>query len=94
MVSKSWGKAASAEKAISGCNATGVYPFDPGEVPDYAFSQEFVGLSSDTPNKRVKPCVTSAGDEYDDIPDQTHFSEPRRVLNFCPGIVCEKSKPH
>lgn len=37
LLNKAWGKAASAENAISGFKASGVVPFNPGAIPDYAF---------------------------------------------------------
>lgn len=33
-----WGKSATPENAIAGFRATGIYPFNPNAIPDYAFS--------------------------------------------------------
>lgn len=78
---KDWGKAASAEIAISEPRAIGVYPFNPGEMPDNAFNEESVVLPSDTPNKLATPCVRSAVDGSNDVSDPSCSSEPRRVLS-------------
>ena len=43
LFNKAWRKAASAENAISGFRATGVYPFNLEVIPDYAFSQDSAG---------------------------------------------------
>lgn len=40
LLSEAWGKAASHKNAISGFEATGVYPFNPEEIPEYAFLAE------------------------------------------------------
>lgn len=64
LLCKAWGKAAAAENAISGFRATGVYPFNPDAIPDYAFSQESVKFLSETSIERARatslPPVTRA----------------------------------
>lgn len=40
LLNSAWGKSASAENAIAGFRATGVYPFNPSAIPDYAFVHE------------------------------------------------------
>lgn len=53
LLNKAWGKAACAENAIAGFKATGVCPYNPSAVPDYAFTLESVENTSlsrnDTP---------------------------------------------
>ncbi|CAH2000356.1 unnamed protein product [Acanthoscelides obtectus] len=38
LLSDCWGKSATPENATSGFRATGIYPFNPDIIPDYAFS--------------------------------------------------------
>ena len=59
LLDKAWGKAASAENAISGFRATGVYPFNPAAVPDYAFMEESAGTSFNTSSTQANPQNTS-----------------------------------
>ncbi|KAF9815503.1 hypothetical protein SFRURICE_019145 [Spodoptera frugiperda] len=56
-----WGKAATAENAISGFRASGVFPFNPTAIPDYAFisdrpPDEVTNINSSLP---VSTSVTS-----------------------------------
>lgn len=37
LLNETWGKSATPENAISGFKATGIYPFNPHVIPDYAF---------------------------------------------------------
>lgn len=54
LLNKAWGKAASAENAISGFKTCGVTPFNPEAIPDYAF---FDSLAE--PNSRPYPPTSS-----------------------------------
>lgn len=40
LLNKAWGKAATAENAISGFKACGVFQFNPAAIPDYAFMSD------------------------------------------------------
>lgn len=40
-LSESWGKSKSQRNASSGFNSTGIYPFNPSIIPDYAFISDF-----------------------------------------------------
>ncbi|CAK1595578.1 unnamed protein product [Parnassius mnemosyne] len=51
LLNKAWGKAASAENAIAGFKATGVHPFNPSAIPDYAFTQELTQQVSKSQNE-------------------------------------------
>ncbi|CAG4974913.1 unnamed protein product [Colias eurytheme] len=91
LLSKAWGKAATSDNAIAGFKATGVYPFNPEAVPDYAFSQEPTSHSTNISAKQVFPQCTSAVDnEKEPIPGCSY--EPRTDTNFSPEIVSSKSK--
>lgn len=65
LLNKAWGKAASAENAISGFKATGVVPFDPTAIPDYAF----IGDSTAIPNS------LSVNPPTETLPDPTDMEE-------------------
>ncbi|XP_035432885.2 uncharacterized protein LOC118264478 [Spodoptera frugiperda] len=61
LLNKAWGKAATAENAISGFRASGVFPFNPTAIPDYAFisdrpPDEVTNIDSSLP---VSTSVTS-----------------------------------
>ncbi|CAG4982320.1 unnamed protein product [Parnassius apollo] len=51
LLNKAWGKAASAENAIAGFKATGVHPFNPSAIPDYAFTLELTKQISKSQNE-------------------------------------------
>lgn len=50
LLSEGWGKPATAENAISGFRATGIFPLNPKVVPDYAFIER--NLEEYSPNFR------------------------------------------
>ncbi|CAG5055608.1 unnamed protein product [Parnassius apollo] len=51
LLNKAWVKAASAENAIAGFKATGVHPFNPSAIPDYAFTLELTKQISKSQNE-------------------------------------------
>ncbi|CAG5051514.1 unnamed protein product [Parnassius apollo] len=51
LLNKAWGKAASAENAIADFKATGVHPFNPSAIPDYAFTLELTKQISKSQNE-------------------------------------------
>lgn len=94
LLNKAWGKAASAENAISGFKATGVYPFNPEAVPDYAFSiQESQGVSSTNSIARATPNPTITAVQYDEDGSISDcFRDTRRDTSYSPEIVPRKSR--
>jgi hypothetical protein len=98
LLNKAWGKAASAENAISGFRATGAYPLNPAAVPDYAFIEEPAGaaapVSNDATVARAIPPTPSAVEEDSDedafIPGCSNV--PRRDMSYRPEIAPRTSE--
>lgn len=99
LLNKAWGKAASAENAISGFRATGVYPFNPEAVLDYAFMQESAGASSNASSTQAIPQTTSTVEDNVDASVPGCSNELRRDPGYSPEIslntatVSNVSKP-
>ncbi|XP_018567995.1 tigger transposable element-derived protein 6-like [Anoplophora glabripennis] len=52
LLGSSWARAATVQNAASGFKATGIMPFNPGEIPDYAFLSD-VERTDDTNNSPI-----------------------------------------
>ncbi|KAJ0170055.1 hypothetical protein K1T71_014661 [Dendrolimus kikuchii] len=81
-----------ASNAIAGFKATGVYPYNPGVVPDYVFIQEPAGVSTGTSVARVLPQSTSAVEDNEEAPIPGYSYEPRRDTSYSFEIVSTKPK--
>jgi len=58
LLHETWSKSATPANAISGFKATGIYPFNPDAIPDYAFIDSDVTSTNDTPVKPMSPLLT------------------------------------
>ncbi|XP_046739568.1 uncharacterized protein LOC124407470 [Diprion similis] len=105
LLNKAWGKAASAENAITGFKATGVSPFNPSAIPDYAFTQEPRELTStsqkDSPAtitdsistnlEQVSRISEEPVSESVTVSEQTFCAEEHRISNANPEMFPKKS---
>lgn len=68
LLNKAWGKATSAENALYGFRAAGVYPLNPEAIPDYAYIQDPIHNLPSTPiSRNDSHSNNSAVDDNDDV---------------------------
>ncbi|CAB3256886.1 unnamed protein product [Arctia plantaginis] len=93
LLNRAWGKAASAENAISGFRATGVYPLNPEAIPDYAYIQDPIHNLPSTPiSRKDSHSNNSAVEDNDDVFIPSTSNEPNRDPSYSPEMVPRKPK--
>ncbi|KAJ8944626.1 hypothetical protein NQ318_017150 [Aromia moschata] len=88
-LSEAWGKAATCSNAISGFRATGMYPYNPETIPEYAFA------TNENPNVASEPKEGPSRLLHSDTPhvlvEPTPDSPSRSDIT--PGKLLEKLSP-
>ncbi|XP_044764486.1 MFS-type transporter clz9-like [Coccinella septempunctata] len=93
LLSKSWVQAATTENAISGFRSTGVFPFCPDAIPEYAFltsdsnqQQEYNGLRENRSNSPQPGC--SHWQESRKSSDKTNTNQGLEHRQASPQLGC------
>ncbi|XP_045773169.1 MFS-type transporter clz9-like [Maniola jurtina] len=84
LLNQAWGKSATSDNATSGFRATGVFPLNPGAIPDYAFGSnlEALGESQRENLERTQSAQLELGPSTSKTPISYYDKPtPTKVLN-------------
>ena len=71
LICEAWGKAATTQNAVSGFKATGIFPFNPSAIPDYAYGLDTTDDSFEDISREESPSTSSNRTVFSKAVEQT-----------------------
>lgn len=95
LLTKSWGKSATAGNATSGFRATGIFPWNPDSVPDHAYTVSDRIINNETREGQGTPTqVTNIQHSTSQVNNAEAIQEVRRPINMMDDAVPSCSHAH